>query len=218
MMFKIGEIVTLKHYSGKKITKGIITNICSEHIIIRPEKDFLIYNYFDNDPIVVGYEEENIINVCEGIISFIDYEANYFGLEIQSIEPLTDKRITERYPVSLFAYTYYNNEKSFAYIRNISLDGISLCSRHNFEKGSNVAIHTMIENSDLTIQATVMWKKDNKHGFEYGLEFSPKKELFAKVVEDCISVLKMDQESAIRSLKCEFESLRKALSKANSMN
>ena len=77
MKLKVGEIVTLKHYSGKKINKGLVSDIQSNNVIVRPEKDFLIYSYFVDDPLVLGYENENIVNICEAVVTDINYKKTH---------------------------------------------------------------------------------------------------------------------------------------------
>ncbi|NLD47077.1 MAG: PilZ domain-containing protein [Clostridiaceae bacterium] len=218
MNFKVGEIVTLKHYSGKKINKGIISNIEDQKLIIKPEKDFLIYSYFDNDPIVIGLEDEEIICVCEGVINSINYNNNTFTAAIINSESLINRRACQRFPVSLFAYIYHNNLKDFAYIRNLSLEGLSLCTKKEFDKGKILNIDTLIEDKSFNIEAQILWKKDSKFGFEYGLEYSAGEESFVKCIEKHIQFFKSEQENAIRMLNYEFDSLLKTISKKISMN
>lgn len=218
MNFKVGEIVTLKHYSAKKINKGIISNIENRILTIKPERDFLIYSYFDNDPIVIGLESEDIISVCEGVIDSINYNNNTFSVDIINFESLINRRVCQRFPVSLFAYIYHNNLKDFAYIRNLSLEGLSLCTKKEFDKGKIISIDTTIEDEDFNIEAQIMWKKDSKFGFEYGLEYSAEEESFIKCIEKHIQSFKYEQENAIRMLNYEFDSMLKKLSKKISMN
>mgnify|MGYP001484220800 FL=1 len=134
MKFKAGEIVTLKHYSVDNNNRGIISEAFNDGVVIKPEKDFLIYSFFDSDPVVIGYESENIINLCESTVSFIDYKDNSFTLTINNVQSIKNKRITQRFPVSLCAYIINDNAQIFSYIRNISLDGLSLCSKQEFKK------------------------------------------------------------------------------------
>ncbi|TYQ18333.1 UNVERIFIED_CONTAM: PilZ domain-containing protein [Acetivibrio alkalicellulosi] len=218
MKLKVGEIVTLKHYSGKKINKGLISSINDENIIVKPERDFLIYSFFDNDPVVLGYENENIVNICESIITGINYNQNTVAINIKSTHSLTNKRITQRFPVSLSAYLTHNNLRFFAYIRNISLDGLSLCCKHEHNKGDIVNIQTIIENKELVFDAKVMWKKIGKLGFEYGMGFHMVEEVFLDRIENCLQFLKMDQESAINKLKFDFGLNRKNMAVNSVMN
>lgn len=204
MKLKVGEIVTLKHYSGKKINKGLISDVESNNVVVRPEKDFLIYSYFIDDPLVLGYENENIVSICEAVVTDIDYNKNTISVNIKNIQTLTNKRITQRFPVSLSAYITNHNEKSFAYIRNISLDGLSICSKLEKNKGDIINVQTIIENKELIFDAKIMWKKPGKLGFEYGLVFESVGEEFVENLESCLLYLKMDQESALDRLKYDF--------------
>jgi hypothetical protein len=211
LKFKVGEIVTLKHYSGKKINKGLISDVQSDYIIIRPEKDFLIYSYFVDDPVVLGYENENIVNICEATVTDINYNKNTISVNIKNIQTLTNKRITQRFPVSLSAYITNDKEKSFAYIRNLSLDGLSICSKHEKNKGDVINIQTIVENKELVFDAKIMWKKPGKLGFEYGLVFDSVEEEFIEKIESCLQFLKMDQESAMDRLKYNRKMMTKSI-------
>lgn len=218
MKLKVGEIVTLKHYSGKKINKGLISNVESNNVVVRPEKDFLIYSYFIDDPLVLGYENENIVSICEAVVTDIDYNKNTISVNIKNIQTLTNKRITQRFPVSLSAYITNHNEKLFAYIRNISLDGLSICSKLEKNKGDIINVQTIIENKELIFDAKIMWKKPGKLGFEYGLVFESVGEEFVENLESCLLYLKMDQESALDRLKYDFNVHKKRLMTKSIMN
>lgn len=218
MKLKVGEIVTLKHYSGKKINKGLISDVESNNVVVRPEKDFLIYSYFIDDPLVLGYENENIVSICEAVVTDIDYNKNTISVNVKNIQTLTNKRITQRFPVSLSAYITNHNEKSFAYIRNISLDGLSICSKLEKNKGDIINVQTIIENKELIFDAKIMWKKPGKLGFEYGLVFESVGEEFVENLESCLLYLKMDQESALDRLKYDFNVHKKRLMTKSIMN
>jgi hypothetical protein len=218
LKLKVGEIVTLKHYSGKKINKGLISDVESNNVVVRPEKDFLIYSYFIDDPLVLGYENENIVSICEAVVTDIDYNKNTISVNIKNIQTLTNKRITQRFPVSLSAYITNHNEKLFAYIRNISLDGLSICSKLEKNKGDIINVQTIIENKELIFDAKIMWKKPGKLGFEYGLVFESVGEEFVENLESCLLYLKMDQESALDRLKYDFNVHKKRLITKSIMN
>lgn len=218
MNLKVGEIVTLKHYSGKKINKGVVSNISDNYLVIKPDKDFLIFNFFDNDPIVMGYEDENIVNICESTISNIDYQQNTVGLTINNILSITDRRITQRFPVSLCAYILDSEEKNFAYIRNMSIEGLSICSKLEYENGQTFRINTTIEDKNLEFEAKIVWKNESKYGFEYGLEYVKTDKSVMDSIEHCIEILRLTQEFAVVMLKTQFDSYRKIITNKLSKN
>ncbi|MDQ2085807.1 PilZ domain-containing protein [Herbivorax sp. ANBcel31] len=218
MKFKVGEVVTLKHYSGKKINKGLINSVQDDIIIVRPERDFLIYSYFADDPVVLGYENEDIVNICESTITGINYNNNTIAISIKNIQSLTNKRITQRFPVSLSAYITSKNDKAFAYIRNLSLDGLSICSKHEKNKGDVINVQTIVENKELDFDAKIMWKKSGKLGFEYGLVFDSVEEEFVEKIESCLQFLKLDQESAMNRLKYDFNLYNRKMMAKSIMN
>jgi len=209
MNLKLGEVVTLKHYSGKKIHKGIVSNVNDNYFVIKPDKDFLIFNYFDNDPIVMGFEEEDNVSICESTISGIDYQQNTFGLTVNNVITITDRRVTQRFPVSLCAYILDSEEKNFAYIRNMSLDGLSLCSKVDYEIGQVLKVNTTIEDRNLEFESNIVWKNESKFGFEYGLEFKNLDKNIMNSIEHCIEVLRLTQEFAVVMLKTQYESYRR---------
>lgn len=218
MNLKVGEVVTLKHYSGKKINKGVVSNINDNYFVIKPDKDFLIFNFFDNDPIVMGFEDENIVNICESTISGIDYQQNTFGLTVNNVISITDRRITQRFPVSLCAYILDKDEKNFAYIRNMSLEGLSVCSKVEYEHGQNLRINTTVEDKNLEFDANIVWKNESKFGFEYGLEYNKSDKAIMHNLEHCIEILRLTQEFAVVMLKTQYDSYRKIISNKLSKN
>ena len=218
MKFKAGEIVTLKHYSVDNNNRGIISEAFNDGVVIKPEKDFLIYSFFDSDPVVIGYESENIINLCESTVSFIDYKDNSFTLTINNVQSIKNKRITQRFPVSLCAYIINDNAQIFSYIRNISLDGLSLCSKQEFKKGEVFSIKTKIATIELNFKARIVWKNVSKVGFEYGLEFYAVSPEFSSTLERCIELLRLDQELAISRLKYDFEPIKRIIQRRAIMN
>ncbi|GAE90054.1 PilZ domain-containing protein [Acetivibrio straminisolvens] len=209
MKLRVGEIVTLKHYSARKSNRGIISNSFDNSVIVKPERDFLVYSFFDSDPVVLGFEDENVVNICESIVKCVDYNQNTFTLTINNVQSITNKRLTQRFPVSLCAYILSRNTRVFSYIRNMSLDGLSLCSRQEFKKGDILTINTKIESIEITFEAQVMWKRISELGFEYGLAYYMPHAEFSKTIERCLEFLKMDQELSITRLKYEFEPLRR---------
>lgn len=218
MKLRVGEIVTLKHYSAKRSNRGIISNSFVNNVVIKPERDFLIYNFFDSDPVVIGFENDNVVNICESTVKHVDYNQNTFTLTINHIQSITNKRLTQRFPVSLCAYILSRNTRVFSYIRNISLDGLALCSRQEFKKGDILTINTKIENIELTFEAQVVWKSISEIGFEYGLVYYMPEDEFSKTIERCLEFLKMDQELSISRLKYEFEPLRRISQRKSIMN
>lgn len=218
MKFKVGEVVTLKHYSVKKSNKGIISSAHDDSIIIKPERDFLVYSFFDSDPVVMGYESENMVNICEATINFVNHKDNSFGLTVNNIQTMTNKRITQRFPVSLCAYILNHNTRVFSYIRNISLDGLSLCSKQEFKNGDVFIINTRIENIELTFEGRVIWKKSGQIGFEYGLSYHSPSAEFGRTIERCLEFLSMDQEISVNRLKYEFEPMKRTIQHKVVMN
>ncbi|GEM_PF-434641 len=209
MKLRVGEIVTLKHYSAKRSNRGIVSNLADNSVVVKPERDFLIYSFFDSDPIVLGFENDDEVNICESTVKYVDYNQNTFTLAINNVQSITNKRLTQRFPVSLCAYIFCRNARVFSYIRNISLDGLSLCSRQEFKKGEILTVNTKIENIELTFEAQIVWKKISEIGFEYGLVYYMPQADFSKTIERCLEFLKMDQELSISRLKYEFEPLRR---------
>lgn len=218
MNLKVGEVVTLKHYSGKKINKGVISNISDNYLVIKPDKEFLIFNFFDNDPIVMGFEDENIVNICESTISSINYQQNTFGLTVNNVITITDRRVTQRFPVSLCAYILDKEEKNFSYIRNMSIEGLSICSKLEYENGQSLKINTTIEDKNLEFDAKVVWKNESKYGFEYGLEYVQTNKPVMENIEHCIEILRLTQEFAVVMLKTQYDSYRRIVSNKLSKN
>ena len=63
-------------------------------------------------------------------------------------------------------------------LTNVSLGGLSFNSRHALEAGQKISVCIPILKEDNYLAGTVVWCEKSKNGYEIGLEFEGKKDVF----------------------------------------
>jgi len=202
MDLKLGDIVSLVHYSQSIPFQSIVLGVFDNEVLLKLDKTFSIYNLFENDPVVMGYKTGFDIYVAECSIRLINTKDSSVALKIENIEHIKEKRIFERFPVSLYAdMKLQDGIREMAYVRNISLDGLYIVSKKELSEGDNLILDTYIDNRTLTLAGAVMWKDKSSRNFQYGIktiyhDFTTKNSL--KVY---LGILKDEQENAVMKLK-----------------
>jgi Tfp pilus assembly protein PilZ len=204
MNFNTGEIVTLRHFSGKNLHRSVIITSDDYKVSLKPAKEFIIFNYFENDPIVLGYRYNNEVYIGEGTILGLNYRNAVVDIKVNSLQLTEEKREYERFPTSLCAHITCSTDKSIAYIRNISNAGMSVCSRTGYEEGQEIEIEMNLKEHLLSVKAQVIWKQRGINDYEYGIKMVgmdfAKKEILNKYLEG----LEAEQENLTRMIKDEL--------------
>jgi hypothetical protein len=171
MELKTGCIVSIKHYSGINHFRSIVVDINDNIIKLRLTKGFAASNFFEGDPLVLGYDIKNEVYVCECEILSLNTSLNIVEAVIIESRIITDKRSVERYPVSLYGDVYNKDNSSMdtILIKNISSNGMSICSKMEYEIGKEMEFSIYIDNTILDVVANIIWKLDHTQLIEYGL-------------------------------------------------
>lgn len=64
-MLAADSLVLAKHYSSMHQFKGIVLEASDEIISIKLTKEFCVFNIFEQDPIVLGYNKAEDSVICE---------------------------------------------------------------------------------------------------------------------------------------------------------
>jgi hypothetical protein len=197
------EFVSVRHFSGKNNFKCIVINYEDNLITLKLTKEFAILNLFESDPIVFGYEKDNTTYLCEGIILDVIPRNNSLVIKIESIQAINEKRLSERYPVSLYAEIKVNGSKKrdIAVIRNVSLSGVCLRSKTEFQQGDILDFDAYINNIVMPLRGTVIWKIQISLHFEYGIVISFQDFKTKNTLKNNIQIVIEDNERSIMELK-----------------
>ena len=168
MKLRPGNIVSISHYSESIPFQSIVLEVLDNEVLLKLPENFSIYNLFEDDPVVMGFQIGLDIYAAECTIRLINPKDNSVALKIQNIEQIREKRIFQRFPVSLYAdMKPKDGERKVAYVRNLSLEGLSLISKSEFVEGDDIAFDTYIDNRVLRLNGTVMWKEKSPRNFQY---------------------------------------------------
>ncbi len=167
------DIVSIRHCSGKRLFRCVIVDKNFDDLVLNFIDEIVMFECSEGDPVVLGFESENEIYIASCNIIKIDKVANNLSITIDSMEILRNKRLSERFPVSVYSNIKIGESqtKHIGLIKNISFTGILLYSKSEFPLYQKLKININV-GVPLTIQAVVVRKSRELHNFEYGLKNS----------------------------------------------
>lgn len=208
MNIKQGEIVTLQHYTTKDFCKGIITNSENDSLSVKPQKDCTVFSYFTYDPLVLGLGAIDEIYMLECTITSINYSESSVDLKIDNTYSLFNKRLDERYPTSIYGVVVHSPIKGSVYIKNMSLDGMSIKSKLDLKEGTKFEIEAYINKVLLNVNSEVIWKKTMSNDYEYGLKIKPNSSS-KKIIDSYLSSISSQQMNIIKNMKNRVDDISK---------
>jgi PilZ domain len=165
-----GLHLKLKHYSSDTFAKGQIVDVSEDGTVtIQPTDSYIICNYFEDDPIVLVFEQNKQINTCQTYISFIDYKTSKIKIIIYNMNVFSNRRTNTRYPASLYATILGDHELETSYLSNISESGISLMSGAKFIEGDLIEVESNFKDHVFRFKSSVVWLRSLPTINEYGL-------------------------------------------------
>lgn len=202
MKLKPGDIVSLAHYSKSTPFQSLVLDVLENEVWLNLPKKFPAYDLFEDDPAVLGFQTGLDIYAAECSIRSINAKDGNVVLKIENTEHIKEKRIYERFPVSLYAdMRAKNGTKKAAYVRNISLNGLSIVSKSELSEGDEVVCDTYIDNRVLELPGTVMWKAKSSKNFQYGIKTMFQDYNTRNSLKLYLNILKDEQEKAVMHLK-----------------
>ena len=202
MKLRSGDIVSVVHYSEKTPFQSVVLDVSENEVLLNLPNQFSVYNLFEDDPAVLGFQSGSDIYVSECSIQSINAQEGSAALKIENTEHIKEKRIFERFPVSLYAdMISQNGAKKAAYVRNISLNGLFVISKNELAVGDKVVFDTLIDNRILKLPGTVMWKMKNSNNFHYGINIIFQDYNTKNSLKLYLNILKDEQEKVIQQLK-----------------
>lgn len=199
MNIKIGDVVTIQHYSGLNPFRSIVLETGDGMIKLRLVKEFAIIRFFEGDPLVVGYEKDSRLYIMGCVVENIDPVKNSIEVRVDKVESDAQKRAYERYPVSLYADVriYGENKKHLATVKDISCYGMQIYSKTEFPDNSELSMDIYLEKNVISIKANIVRKITRSCYFEYGIKIIYDNSAAFGHMNDYITVLKADQEESI---------------------
>ena len=211
MDLKGGEVVSLTHYSGNHMLMGVIYHASGDFLAVIPLQQYSLFNFFAEDPIVLGYKINNEINLCECVIHNVDLAEHHIGLTINDICSGSNQRLFERFPVSIYADVQDNNGVSVAFVKNLSIGGAGVITRHDFAIGVAMDIRLYINQLIIPLKAQVIWRAPDKSYLNYGLKFIYSHDESKILITSYIQALSEEHEKNIKRFKMAYKRKRSTL-------
>lgn len=203
MNIKIGELISLRHYSKKEPLRSIVVDTDKDSFWIKITDEFASINCFVGDNVVVYYGFGG--KICSVSCTIIDMDLfdNKALLDIDNMEIIVNHRKQDRFLVSLYAIVkqvqMHNN--FIASVRDLSLNGMMICSKSDISIDQKIEIEIHTFDSLAFINADVMWKLQDHNNFKYGLKTNYNSEKDRTVIESYIEKLRNEQDDFINKLK-----------------
>ncbi|MDP4092163.1 MAG: PilZ domain-containing protein [Bacillota bacterium] len=203
MQIKPGYVVSLNYYSSMSPLSSLVTEVKDNLITLKLTKDFAAYNLFEDEPVTMGYEDEGSIYLSSCIITSINPGSRTVTVEADNFDVITDKRINQRFPVSLYAYMKSNSTSGnpILIVKNISVEGFKVISKDDIDIDNDFDMELSIGNTILPVRVKVIWKFQHDQNFEYGFKVISANFQTVNLLKQSIKILKDEYEANISKLK-----------------
>ncbi len=209
MDIKIGEIVSLQHYSNRNPISTLITGIEDNLLTVKLTKDLTSLTCLDGDVMVLGYEYNKHIVTLSCIVHSIKPLDEAMTLRMDYIEINPDERSQERFQVSLYANarTKFLRSSCLANVKNISMGGMMICTKTDLSLDHELEIDLFIEKNTIPFSASIAWKLQDYSGYQYALKTKFKDECNRETLQNYLNTLKTEREEFVKSLKYSGKAL-----------
>ena len=207
MFIKNGDIVLLGHYSKALQMKSLVVDVnreISDDIIsVKVIGDCIRESFLKDDPVVLGMEREKKVYMTSCYVVEVIPSKCIVKLAVNNEEFVVNSRAHERYPVSLYVdvFRVATGEESVAIAKNISYEGLMICSKSEFEKAENINVGLYLNDIEVKLGAKIMWKMMRNSAFEYGMKITYMDYNSQTVLWHYIDKLRDDQEEFVRQLR-----------------
>ncbi|NJD02316.1 MAG: PilZ domain-containing protein [Ruminiclostridium sp.] len=169
---RISEIAVQVH-SIDYVLKCYIISMSGNKINISPrEKKVDMFQV--NDPVVLMYMDEGLLKLLSGDITMVDISGNIVQILITDIDVEEERRIFERYPVSLAvsARRKFSSKRLHLIAKNINEYGMSAVSRVELDKDESVDMDLITGKYMFYFVGKVIWKEKQGDRFLYSFQLT----------------------------------------------
>ncbi len=170
-----GSVMALRHFSlSKPITCILISGNLENFFTIRIKGP--IGEYFSiskGDPIIFGKIDNNTPNIYGGFV--LSKAENDITISPDMTSFKEERRKNARFPVSLLGYVKHTNNKessATAWVKDISYEGIRICTESVFQLNDKIEISICIQNKVLNIEGIIIRRSSLFGRNEYGILMS----------------------------------------------
>ncbi len=203
MDLKVGDVISIKHYSGINLFKSVVVSVDGDVVKVRLTKDFTMLNFLEGDPLVFGVESYGEVHLVGCNITRIDCKNNTVEAIIDKVDTGANQRMYERFPVSLYSdiRTKFSKKKHLAIIKDISTYGMLIYCKSDFPIGEQIEVDIYMEKIMVFLKSDIMRKKESTHYIEYGLRIIYEDINSMNFIKEYIRRIKEAQEDSIRKMR-----------------
>jgi len=202
MELKVGELVSIRHFSGTKLFKSLVLESSDDTLLVRFIEEVTLLNCSEGDPIVLGSEFENEVYISSCTILRIDKAQNCIQLKIDSYETAANKRLFVRFPVSVYAEAQIgeSQKKHLTMVKNISFNGMMIYSKTDFPLYQELKFD-ILAGVTIHLKATIIRKVKDTYNYEYGLKIVYTDVHTPNLLKKYLLLLKKEQEDFLKKFK-----------------
>jgi hypothetical protein len=196
-----GSILALRHYShSKPITCSFVSGNLENFFTVRIKGPLGTYmNILKGDPVTFGKIDENQTNVYGGFILSRNDTDITISPDMTSFQ--VERRKNIRHPVSLLGSVKRMSDRlngvSTAWIKDISYEGIRICTECEFEINEEIVINIFDQNRVLDLEGLIVRKSMLFGRNEYGVQMTFKYKSSVFSVREIIDLLVLQEKRLI---------------------
>lgn len=194
--------IAIQVHSIDYVLKCRVCSISGKKLILSPlEKEVDMFQ--ENDPIVIMYLEEGLLQFGSGDIVGVDMPNNTVNVLLTELDNTEERRIFERYPVSMAvsARRKFSNKRLSLVAKNISQYGMHAVSKVNLDIEESVDIDLITGKYMFYFVGKVIWKEPKGSSFEYGFQLTDFDVSTKNLMESYLNKLKDEYRSMYSKAK-----------------
>lgn len=199
---KIEDKVTLSHHSGFHPFTAVMAEMGVNSMVLKLTKEFALYNFYADDPVVVGLISGDQPYICQCNIVDVHPKNYSLKLNIEYVGLLRDNEIMKRLPASLYLDIKDSElkKKSTAVAKNINLDGMTVKTKSEFEVTDKVVLDLYLDKNVVSLNAEVISKNGGALSQEYGLAVMFRDPSTRKALKVYMELIRDEHEKALADL------------------
>ncbi len=214
------DFLALRHYSrSKPVTCSLISGALDNFFTVKLKDSLDIYKDISKgDPVLFGKCENGKETKIIGGFVLSKGEDNEITVSPDITSFTMERRHNTRYPVSIFGYLKHGAVKenvSSAWIKDISYEGLRICTDSHLEVEDSVEINICITNSVFNLEGVIVRKKSLYGRNEYGVQITFKYKSSVFTTREYIDNLILQEKKLLEN---HLLSLSASLSGENSIS
>ncbi len=167
-IIKPQNVILVKPLVEGNSFKSVVIDVREKVLVIKIPKNVNGNSFFEDDQIIIGCTEGEMINIFECSIMNINPYKMLLELKINKLRQSEEKRATERFIVSLYADVKIKDKVTLGIVKDISLEGLYFDTKADLKLKQIAEIKIYLEDEPIYMNIQVIRKIESSDLFEYG--------------------------------------------------